>query len=259
MFRVGDEVALDFVLDGTPTAEVERPDGTTSPLTPVPVGDGVRVSFTADQAGRHVVVCATATKTQVEVVNVHSARPRAIASLAELKEHMNMTDTQHDDELREHLEAATLVVEQHTGQVIARRTVSGERHRVGRRRPLVLKQVPVVSVESVTARSGSTPPLDEIEVIAETGEVRPTECGAELYGDIVVDYVAGHPEVPQNFILATLIIAAHLYELQHPPAPGIAGYGIQGAVDDSLSSSSRGFAIPNKALELLGGRPPSIA
>src|SRR5690606_21084802 len=169
MFRVGDEVALDFVLDGTPTAEVERPDGTTSPLTPVPVGDGVRVSFTADQAGRHVVVCATATKTQVEVVNVHSARPRAIASLAELKEHMNMTDTQHDDELREHLEAATLVVEQHTGQVIARRTVSGERHRVGRRRPLVLKQVPVVSVESVTARSGSTPPLDEIEVIAETG------------------------------------------------------------------------------------------
>lgn len=270
MFEVGDTVPLTFRVINEQQALVDaadviltvvRPDGT-------PVGCAVGHDslgsyssvFEPVEAGRHVVrwTATAPNKVATDVLNVSPTTSAALASLAELKQHMNITEDVDDDELRQHLAAATAIVERHLGQVVARRTIT-EVHTVAaagvRRGRLFLSQGPVTALVSAASVDGLTTwNVGDLLLDAVTGEIRPG--AASLHGDVAVTYEAGQAVTPPHVVLAALIIAAHLFQLQRAPTLGAAPSFGGG---DTAVPLGQGYAIPNRAAELLGGRPPVIA
>jgi hypothetical protein len=81
-------------------------------------------------------------------------------------------------------------------------------------------------------------------------------AGLALTGRVMVTYVAGLTEVPANYGLASRIIVQHLWQTQRGSAgsPGVGGLETPGA-----GSYSYGYAIPNRAIELLGPQSPLVA
>ena len=181
----------------------------------------------------------------------------AIVSLSDFKRHINKTDSNasEDAELQLFILAAEEVVERHLGQVVSPRTVT-EDHVVSRPGPLRLRSGPVMSLTSVAAVDGSrTWDVSGVSVDEVTGALS-TGLGPALSGFVRVVYQAGMSPIPANIQLATLIIAQHLWQTQRPASPGIAPFG---GGDTSLAPSVYGYALPNRALELLGTRAPVIA
>lgn len=249
---VGDAVPLTF---GSPavsaTLTVERPTGVVdTPTVGAPSNGVFTVSYMPAVAGRYVVRWTDGQgRASADVFNAASA-VLALCSLDDAKKHINMTSTVDDEELRGHIEAATGVIERHRNEIVARRALSatvcaGE----------VLPDWPVLSVTSATTVSGGAsmdvsgsgwapdPVTGQVTVPAGT-----PRCA--------VVYVAGYQVVPPEFVLAAEIIAAHLWETQRAQPVGPPALG---APDMFLSPSGQGFAIPNRAIELLGGRAPVIA
>jgi hypothetical protein len=75
---------------------------------------------------------------------------------------------------------------------------------------------------------------------------------------VTVSYYTGGGLVPAAVTLATVIIAAHLFETQRLPGfesgdSQPAGFGGADGVPDSRFVSGSGFAIPRRAEELLRG------
>lgn len=169
----------------------------------------------------------------------------ALTSLEYLREHMNITDTGEDEELQLFLDAASLAVEEYTGQIWARRTVVDEVFVVGGAAYL---RPPVVSVVSATSLDGetelTTPAVDN----GFTGDVFGMDDGWAL-----VTYVAGPSAVPEHVQRATAIVAAHLWTTQRPPTPNAPGFG--GVEAGAIPG--RGYLIPNQAAQLLGGKAPN--
>jgi hypothetical protein len=147
-----------------------------------------------------------------------------------------------------------LAVELHRGEVVARRPFV-DSFDGSHRRKLILNRHPVAALTSIASTDGTyTWDPDGWSVDPYTGLVS-YASGPALAGAVTIGYQAGYREVPPNFILAAQIIAAHLWETQrmsHVANRG-ASYG------DSAPVVRAGYAIPNRALELLGGRPPVIA
>ncbi|MFD0885364.1 hypothetical protein ACFQ08_12480, partial [Streptosporangium algeriense] len=109
---------------------IRLPDGTTDgPLTPPADGVGLyHYDYVSSQAGRHVARWTTtgpvtATEEPFDVAPMWDA---GIVSLAEAKNHLNITSTADDAELAEVIRAVTPVVERHAGAVV-RRTYTEER------------------------------------------------------------------------------------------------------------------------------------
>jgi hypothetical protein len=68
-------------------------------------------------------------------------------------------------------------------------------------------------------------------------------------------YVAGRSVIPANYTEAAKIIIKHLWSVQQTPGMGSSGaFNPFGAADVSSSIAGAGYAIPNRAAELLGGR-----
>lgn len=65
---------------------------------------------------------------------------------------------------------------------------------------------------------------------------------------VVIDLAA----VPPEAVLATLIIAEHLWDTEH----GEGRAGMEQTEDGRLVMGPRGFAIPHRAAQLLAGLPP---
>lgn len=274
MIDLGDVVTLPFqtqagnsLVDATTVQLlVGLPDGTTVTVVPTRTSTGTySASYTPTQVGRHDirwVATGLGARTHVDVLNVAPARSVSLVSLAEFKAHLNLEDTAEDEEIRYYLEAATGVVERHVGQVVARRSVT-ETHRLGwhpgGRRGLVLRQGPVISLTAISTNGGTV--LDPAGYVVDTvsGEVRSTVGGGlgGLSGDVTVTYVAGYAATPPHMILAAQIIAEHLWQTQRVQTVG-RGPGFGGG-EVNVAPSGMGYAIPNRALELLGGRPPVFA
>jgi hypothetical protein len=105
----------------------------------------------------------------------------------------------------------------------------------------------------VVAVGGSqTWDVNQLHVDGESGEVTvlsgPTFCGR-----ILATYVAGESQVPPNVQLAGLIIIQHLWETQR------GAMGVQLGGDSDNYVAGRGFAIPRRAIELLGPQLPGVA
>jgi hypothetical protein len=257
VYEVGDAVRLSWrvldhareLTDATVTATLVTPGGISSPLTVERVSLGAYATTVVPTVvGRHVVrwrATDEVTASQTDVLNVASAlEPVALISLDELKAFLNKDDLVEDDELREFIDTASLVVEEYTGQVWARRTLTEEVYVIG---GVGYLRPPVVTVTAVTALDGTeldVPTSDAINGF--TGAITGLADGW-----VTVTYTAGPTEVPEHVQTATAIIAAHLWTTQRPAAPAAPGFG---GAETVATVPGRGYLIPNQAAQLLGGK-----
>lgn len=239
---------------------IVQPDGTSvSPVVAPPVTVGLYTySFVPTIPGRHLVSWVT---TGPNSAFTDSFEVRAgtvgIISLAAAKSHLNMSSTRDDDEVRAMIEAVTAVIERHRGEVVARRTVV-ENNPGGSGGRIVLLHRPVISVASLEDHNGT--------VISPTGYVLDGQSGiltapfARWDRPRRVTYVAGYAQVPANYILAAKIILAHLWTTQRIQNIGSAPtLGNQSRREEAIvTPSGMGYAIPHRAIELLGGRPSVV-
>ncbi|MEU1736465.1 hypothetical protein [Streptosporangium sp. NPDC020145] len=233
---------------------IRRPDGTTDgPLTPVLDGVGLyHYDYASSQAGRHIARWTTtdppgATEEPFDVAPMWDA---GIVSLAKAKNHLNITSTADDAELVEVIRAVTPVVERHAGAVV-RRTYT-EEHPGGY--ALALRHWPVLAVTSMTGAQPGVPDQAVGELAADmTGGVVRRADGRWIAGPVQVIYAAGRTEVAANVRLAALIIIGHLWETQRGTVAPRLG------AEDEVWDPRAGFAVPRRALELLGDQVSGIA
>lgn len=172
-------------------------------------------------------------------------------TIAELKKHLNLPAevSPEDAELTLHLEAATEAIENRVGPIVTREITEDVGAYNGWAR---LSQQPVVSVSAVsTVYSGVATALSAFGVNPESGLVHVGQLSAGHAGRIT--YLAGRGEiddVPTRFKLAVMITAAHLWETQRGRGVSSDRWGTQD--DEDLPAYMRGFALPRRALELIG-------
>lgn len=243
------------------TLTLTLPDGSTlAPAVPLPsaVSGELRVDYVTTQVGRHAwrMVTSNPTTAYTDVFDVRPAVPVGIVSLADARAQLNLgaTETADDDELRSFIGAATGAVERALGRAVVRRTVV-ERHEVcGTVSDLLLRQVPVLSLTSVvSADSSATWIVSNLRVDSDTGLVTVT-AGDSFTGPLDVTYQVGYAIIPDDYLLAALIIIQHLWETQR----GAMGT-VPGGSEESTFMAGRGFAIPRRALELLDTPLPGVA
>lgn len=172
----------------------------------------------------------------------------SLPTIDDLKAHANITTNDDDAELADMLDAAVDVVEGIVGPLGG--TSVTEVHRGVRSDCLVLRRMPVESLTAISSRSWgseSALTLADYELDADTGIVR-SVYGYGFCGDYVVTYTAGRTVLPAAIRLAVLVIAAHLWQTQRGPSP----VGPLAEPDDTFGTPGAGFAIPNRARELLG-------
>lgn len=270
MYDIGDVVPLGLATvdgDGVPAnggmvvLTVGLPDGTSvTPSVSNPATGEYTVDFPATLEGLHTVAWAVTGANATaysDVFNVREITDQLI-SLREAKKQLRLPlDTaDHDDDLRTFIAAAGRAVENHTGHTLVRRVITGERHRrvCG---TLVLHRSPVVALTSVGSVDGNTSwATVGLDVDPDTGIVSAIS-GPGLRGNLSVTYVAGSRVIAANYLLAVRIIAEHLWQTMRPFSS--TANLPPGAFEDSLDARSGGlvgFAVPNRALELLGAPAP---
>lgn len=184
------------------------------------------------------------TATHVETFNVESADPGYMISLQEAKKHLNIFDTSDDDEIASWISGITRVIEFYTGACVPRTVV--EYQPAGS--VIRLNQRPVLSVTSITPYLGAGQSYGPSQYkVTEDGAVR-LLSGAWFggYNDLEVTYVVGRRPIPANLTQAAKIILSHLWETQRGPT----GSPLSGG-DDSSFVPGFGYAIPNRALEMI--------
>lgn len=242
-----------LVSSTTMTLTVTLPDGTTTVVTPVTaVSTGTyQYDYQTVQAGRHQarwVGTGSNPGAYVEVFDVRDSTVPYIISLTDAKQQLNMTGTSDDEELRTFLEAGSLVVARLRGEAIVRQTVVEEHYARGR---VALNCPPVLSLTSVVRVDGTFSWTVSDLHVSPAGVVKP-KLGLGLYGDIIFTYVAGYTVVPADTALAARIIIQHLWETQR----GSRGVPRPGLSDGVVVA---GYAIPNRAVELLGAGTAGVA
>lgn len=293
MFDLGDVVPLTVQIRdsngnlanaGGITLTIGLPDGSSiSPTPSNPTTGTYQLDYVTTQSGRHSVRwLATGANGSAftDGFDVRAADPGYIISLADAKATLNMsaTNTADDEEMKVYLEAVTRMIEDYRNEAVVRRavvekidTIRGVRSidQVGNgyhslyatqaaTQSLALSVSPIISVTSVARVDGTyTWNLAQLDVDTDASTVT-VLYGPLFYGYVQVNYVAGYPIVPANYTLAARIIFAHLWELQRAPSIGSGDTIFARDADQAIPTPS-GFAIPNRAAELLGGRPPVIA
>lgn len=248
---------------GAVVLTIGLPDGTTiTPTVDHVVSSGqYTVDYAATMEGLHTVrwVATGANATSyADVFNVREITEQLL-SLAQGKLQLGLTTATHEDDLRMFIAAAGIAVEDHIGKKLVRRTITGERH-YGVCGTLILNRAPVRSLTSVATLDGVTSwNVADLDVDEDTGIVTAL-AGARLYGNLKATYVCGMRVIRANHLLAVRIITEHLFETMRPFVG--AGALANAAMEDSLDARAGGlvgFAIPNRALELLGKPPPLVA
>lgn len=173
-----------------------------------------------------------------------------VASLAEFKKHINYagSGTTDDTELTIHLTSASDWAEETIGGPL---TVTPYTEltemQSGRFFP---KRRPLVSVTSITPELGSDLDPGSYVVDVDRHLVRMLYTWGWPCTWYTIVYTAGLSTIPERVKLAGLIVAAHLWQTQN----GGGGLPVPGDVNSNESvmfSSSLGFAIPNRARDLL--------
>jgi hypothetical protein len=175
-----------------------------------------------------------------------------LLTLTAAKQQLNITGTTNDDELQAYVDAVTGVVERHTGELMSSQQVI-DTLRLRRASSFALPRSPAADVSSL-ARHDGTQTWDVADLLIDEGSgVVTVAFGPPVDGLVDVAYTAGYGDPPGNYKLAARIIAQHLWRTQR---------GAMGAVrmgGEDVLSVPAGFALPYAALELLGGRAPSVA
>lgn len=265
---LGSVVPLDVTITddaGTPiapttiTCTITRPDDTTeTPAHASPSVGVYTVDYVPSQVGQHYVTW-TATGPNLALPDVFEVRPAVpymIISLAEGKEACSTKDvSRHDSDLRDLITAVTLAIEDHLGEVVIRRQVT-EDILCEWDDQVVLGHTPVQELISVTALDSSDSwAVDELHCDKNSGVVTRVSGYGPMYGLLRWVYRVGPAAIPANYVEAAKIIVKHLWETRRPtqriPGPG----GMQDSMTTTYAGSF-GYAIPNRALELLGKGQP---
>ena len=174
----------------------------------------------------------------------------SLPTVTDLKAHLNLTTSTHDDELVDILDAAIEVVEGIVGPIGSPAVVT-ETHYGVSSGVLVLRQMPVAALVSVSSRWGATTTaltLADYELDPATGLVR-VASGGGFSGTYVVSYTTGLAALPAAIRLAVLELARHLWGSQR--GGGSVRPAFPGEGDPDLASPSAGYLIPNRVRELL--------
>ena len=172
-------------------------------------------------------------------------------TLIDLKAHLNIDVgyTTDDGELTDMLDAAINVVENIVGP-LASESIT-EIHYATSGPMVVTRRAPLLDVTAINARwyAGMDWVAQDVtgyEVDTTTGAIRQAN-GYLFCGDVQVTYDVGYVDVPAAVRLATLVIAANLWETQRGAMPLPAN-----STDDDYAANV-GFApaIPNRAKTLL--------
>lgn len=257
----------------SPVLTVTLPDGTTATPTVTHNGSGsYSASYTTTQAGHHLVAW-TATATGLadafaDSFEVQAAADPTIVSLAEAKDILQLTGTtQFDARLQGWNGSATEVIEYMCGPVV-QQTVTETLPSRGLE--TILSKPPVLSLTAwtvvppelanlgITVPSPASPmirtrvygieyPLTQLYVDPRRGVVTHTSGLPFYYCSYIWQYLAGRTVIPFAIYDAAKIILEHLYEVYR------GGVGAQDvAAGESVTVlPGFGFAIPNRALELL--------
>lgn len=252
MFTLADPAGTP--VDGdTVTVTVTLPDASTDVQTVTSTTTGTyQHDYLTTQAGRHTVQwLATGTHpgAQLDAFDVADQTP-AIVSLADAKAQLNGVSSTDEDTLRGYIAAATNVVERVRGETVVVRSFTEQLSAV--RGHIVISHLPLVSITSIASLDGTViwdvtqTVHDDAGVIASTG--------TPFAGDLLVTYSAGRTVIPPHYQLAAQIIIEHLWQTRR----GTMGVARPGGMDVS-PVAGLGFAVPNRALELLGGGLSGVA
>lgn len=271
---LGDLVPLTVMIRGedgeladatTVTLTITKPDGTTE--TPVvdnpPADTGVYLNdYQPLTVGRYQVRWASTgpTASYTDMFDVRDLASTSIMSLAEAKRHLNMsaTSTKDDEEVRSMIAAVTATIERHRGEAVARRTVI-EDNVMGDRNRFALLYHPVIEVTEILDYKGTAQTVSAWKLDKQNG-ILTNYNGAGLTGDVTVTYVAGYTDVPPNYVLAAKIILGHLWTTQRIQNIGQqVSLGTRARPEEQvISPTGVGYAIPARAIELLGSRPSVV-
>lgn len=260
--------------EGTAVAlTVTLPDGTTSSPTVTHDGNGsYSASFTTTQAGHHLVawtaIASGAADAFADTFEVQPAQDGTIVSLAEAKEILQLGGTTELDlVLQGYNAAATGVIEYICGPVVQQtvtETLPGRGTVAVLSRPPVIQLLPWTVLPAQMAALGITLPdpvspmlrtrlygiewpLAELYVDERRGTVTHTSGLPFYYCSYLWQYQAGRVIIPATIYEAAKLILEHLFQVKRG---GAAAADV--ASGESVSTvPGFGFAIPNRALELL--------
>lgn len=263
MYDLGDVVGLAVNLTDaagdpanatTVTLTITLPDGTTATpaVTNPPATTGAYTyDYTTTVAGRHTVrwVFDSPGAAFTDAFDVRAASAEFLLSLADAKKHLNIpaTNTTHDEEIRDHLDAVTRYVESKVGPVVRRQRsetvdyVCGSVYYARKRR--------ILSVDALTVlRDGSTPiTLGDIVIDPEDGALRLVDGTWFPVEPWKVTYTVGRETVPSNITLAARLLLQYTWETQRGAA-AITPLAAESPAD----LLAYGVNIPPRALALLG-------
>lgn len=237
----------------TAVLTITLPDGTTvtPPVTLPPVEAGLlTVDYPTVQAGLHKAAWSTTGPVTASVDYFSVRQFISIISLAEARDHLNITRTTNDAELRRFMMAATEVAESKAGTCVVRQ-VTGEFIPGSRLRVIRLPSAPVSDVSSVSIGSarkeGPAWTADQLIVNPVSGTCQPG-CHREFWGGPwVAAYTAGRPVIPEHLEHAAKEQLRHLWETQRGaqrPGP------LQGE-ETFTTTAGWTFSVPRRVLELL--------
>ena len=286
---VGNPVLLTFTLRDAsgnpvnavstpPVVTVTLPDLTTATPAVSNAGTGIyQATYNTAEAGHHTVswVCTDATHPggyadEFDVWPVAAGLVTNVLSFADAKAILNLspTVTTYDDFVQKVNGSITDWLEWYCGKVVPA-TVT-EELRVG---GLVvqLSHPPVTGLVAWTSVPpqfsndttrvvpappspmfpvmvyGVTYPLSQLYCDPRKGTVRHTSGLPFYYGPFLWMYACGYAVIPQNIRLAASVVLRHLYAIERG-GPGVAA---PGGADAETTMTPFGFAVPNRALELL--------
>lgn len=188
-----------------------------------------------------------------------------VATLAEFKAELGITNNQHDIELPRFLNAATLKIVELCGPLSEVQLVEDTRNA---REHVHLRDWPILSVQSVTLHpSGRVVGADNITVAGPQGYVLDPDAAMITYAfggsHVRVAYTAGRAAVPDDLKTAVLDLATHLWRASQNRT-GLGQRAVFGGATrdpDMNSPYPAGFAMPRRVTELIEAhlRPPVIA
>jgi hypothetical protein len=242
---------------GTALLTVTLPDGTTTtPVVPVPATTGqYTVDYATTQAGRHAVrwLFTTPASAFTDAFDVREESPRSLFSLQVAKGHLRLLgDDSKDESVRYWTEATTLGVESLAGACVRRQVTETHRLQPSGVTELALRTTPVLDLVSIAVLGDGTAPAPAVEDldVDEYGILTRLD-GGRLNGRLRITTAVGRLVIPANISLAGMLILQHLWRTQMGGSRALVNIG--GADDYAVSEPVPGFgyAIPNRALQLL--------
>lgn len=261
MIDLGDTVPLSVtVTDSTGAAvnpativlTITQPDNTVLVPTPTNTATGVYLyNYVPTQAGRHAYrFTSTGPATAYsDVVNVDPADAGFLVSLADARSMLKLATANviGDEQLRLYLGSVTAIVE----DVVGPQTVKTRTYTTNGGSSTILLHHPPVSVVSITEQGSALTAGSDFVVDYNAGVVyRGTFNGGYIFtpgnDNVVIVYTTGTNVIAMNVRLAVGIILNHLWQADQQ------GYRPQyGSPETDLTTSPTGFALPNRAAELL--------